>query len=240
MKSLACLIFGSLATAVAPAAEDAPDFIAWHTYEEPAFPAQLHGTVVRDGFATLVFTFDDAGNLTDRIVLAASHPAFSGAVLQAASRWRIDPLGLSPFARREIVRFDFQRSRSIITLTQRDASKSAFSPYGDDVATAVRTYREPDMTERLRATTQVNPEYPPALKAKGIRGMATVSFIVDAEGRVRVPAITHATENEFGAAALAAIKTWRFSPPRHNGVPAQAMAERTLVFSARTEPEKGK
>lgn len=237
MKPLATLIAGSLFAATAWAAEDGPDFLRWRSYEEPAFPAQLQHTVVRDGFATLVFTFDDTGRVTDRIVIAASHPAFSVSVLEAAQHWHLDSAGLPEFARRDMIRFEFQRSRSIVTMTQRDATKAAFSQYLDEGASAVRTYHERELGERLRPLAMASPTYPEVLRPRGIQGTATLSFVIDAEGGVRVPALTHATDPEFGFAALAALAQWRFSPPRHRGLPAQVMVERMVVFTPRPEPK---
>jgi hypothetical protein len=88
-----------------------PDFLRWRRYEEPQFPPELQMTAVRDGFATVVFTFDDDGNLTDRLVITASHPAFTACVLRAAQHWQVDTEGLAPALRRENARFEFAPRR---------------------------------------------------------------------------------------------------------------------------------
>lgn len=56
-------------------------------------PPELHGTAVREGFATVVFTFDDDGRITDRLVIATTHPAFNQSVLTAMRRWIVDSAG---------------------------------------------------------------------------------------------------------------------------------------------------
>ena len=100
MSALRIILVAATLLASAVAAEP-PDHLRWHRYEAPEFPPALNASLVREGFAVLTFTFDDDGHLTDRLVLAASHPAFNAAVLEAAREWRIDTAGLSSSRRRE-------------------------------------------------------------------------------------------------------------------------------------------
>jgi TonB family protein len=208
----------------------APDLLRWQRYADPVFPAQLLPTPVQDGFASVVFTFDDAGRITDRIVIAASHPAFTVAVIDATKDWQVDTRELAPHIRRETLRFNFQRTGSIVALSNRDAAKALFSSYGDFAASAVGTCREEFLDRPLRNATQVSADFPPEMKARSVGGYATVSFIVDAIGRVRVPAITAATNPAFAAAALVALRQWTFFPAHQRGRPVQVIVERTVVF----------
>jgi TonB family protein len=210
-----------------------PDHVPWRAYEEPVFPAQLLSTLIRDGSASVVFTFDETGRITDRVALHASHPAFVVAVFEAARHWEIDTTKLPHAIRRETVAYDFQRSTVIISRTERDAMKAAFTPYGDERGVAFSTCREEQLGVPLETLATSVPEFPSALKARQIRGSATVSFIVDAGGGVRVPAVIDATEPEFGEAVLAAVRQWRFSSPQVGGFPIQVMVERTFSFGAR-------
>lgn len=239
MRILARIFPGLFVSAVCFAMATPPEALRWLSYREPVFPAQLEGTIVKDGFATVVFTFDDAGEILDRVVLAASHPAFTAAVLEVIPHWRIDTAGLASFIRRETIRFDFGRRQFVVSLSQRDASKSAFSEYGDEVATALRTVREGEIDAPLKMATQVAAIFPDGLKARPTEGSATVSFVVDGLGRVRVPAVTDASLPEFGEAALAAVKQWTFVPARHRGLPVQVMVERTVRFQ-RSDGVSGK
>ena len=209
-----------------------PEVVRWSHYEDPVFPTQLLSTTVRQGFATVVFTFDGEGKVTDRVALSASHPEFAGAVNEAIREWKVDIGQLPQFVRREIVRFDFERHGSIVALSQRDATKAAFNAYGDEAATAVRTCREDQLSSPLETLATALPQYPSQLRSKHVRGIVTLSFIVDAEGQVRVPAVIDATDAEFGEAGLVAIRQWRFQPPQQNGVPVQVMVERTFRFGA--------
>src|SRR5687767_13227371 len=96
--------------------------------------------------------------------------------------WEVDATELARSLRRETLRFDFVRRGSVVSLSQRDASKAALSSYGDHHATALATCREEQIDTPLKVATNVTPTFPPALKSAGIEGVATISFIVDGEG----------------------------------------------------------
>jgi len=76
------------------------------------------------------------------------------------------------------------------------------------------------------------PEYPKALLRKKTDGSATVSFAVDARGAVVDPAVVGASQPEFGEAALAAIRQWRFLPTVKGGRPVESRAQMPFEFSA--------
>ena len=61
------------------------------------------------------------------------------------------------------------------------------------------------------------PPFPTELARQGIVGEVVVDFYIDRDGAVRMPAIASAAIDEFGAHALAAVRTWRFEPPTCRG-----------------------
>ncbi|HEY8994369.1 MAG TPA: energy transducer TonB [Lacunisphaera sp.] len=220
-----------LGTALA-AGPDAEDNLRWHRYAAPVFPIEISQTTVRDGFATVAFTFDDDGRITDQVVLAASHPLFAEAVRSAVAQWQLDTRTLPATERRDTRRFDFLRNGSIVGMSQRDALKSALDPFGDLAADPIVTLKESVLSAPLKNPAGGQPEFPKELSGRIREGMATVEFVVDAEGRVRVPAVTSASHPAFGAAALASVRAWRFAPPQHQGRSVQIMTERTVRFLA--------
>lgn len=215
------------------AAPDPDDTLRWHRYAAPVFPLEISQTTVRDGFATVAFTFDDDGRITDQLVLAASHPLFAEAVRSAVTQWQIDTRTLPATERRDTRRFDFLRNGQIVGLSQRDALKSALDPFGDLAADPVVTLKESALSAPLKNPTGAPPVFPAELAGRFSEDVATVEFVVDAEGRVRVPAVTSASHPAFGAAALASVRTWRFAPPQHQGRGVQIMTERTVRFTVR-------
>lgn len=75
------------------------------------------------------------------------------------------------------------------------------------------------------------PEYPKALFKKGIEGSATVVFTIGPNGGVLDPAVSEASQPEFGEAAMAVIRQWRFLPKVKDGRPVSTKAMMPFVFS---------
>ncbi len=61
------------------------------------------------------------------------------------------------------------------------------------------------------------PAYPAALKQRGEMGEAKVFVRIDAAGAVTEASVKSATHEAFGAAALEAVKGWRFEPAMEDG-----------------------
>jgi TonB family protein len=74
------------------------------------------------------------------------------------------------------------------------------------------------------------PEYPKALYRKRVAGNATVSFKIDRRGRVDEAAVVGASLPEFGEAALAAIRQWRFLPCVKHGWAVESQAQMPFDF----------
>ena len=84
------------------------------------------------------------------------------------------------------------------------------------------------------AITQVAPAYPPDLQRAHFGGTVMISILVDERGRV-IGAEIDGKENqsadaEFGAAALAAVRQWRFKPGLKDGVPVKVAVTIPIVF----------
>lgn len=62
------------------------------------------------------------------------------------------------------------------------------------------------------------PIYPPAARAAGIEGTVTVAYGIDLEGRVVNARVLRAEPPElFDAAALTAVRSWRYRAAREQG-----------------------
>ena len=73
---------------------------------------------------------------------------------------------------------------------------------------------------------QGTPVYPPALLRAGVEGEAIMAFVIDATGGVREAKAVKSTHPEFEAAAIEAVKLWKFSPGEKGGKP---VSTRVLV-----------
>lgn len=74
------------------------------------------------------------------------------------------------------------------------------------------------------------PAYPDALKKKGTTGEAKILTQIDETGAVTQASVKSATHEEFGTAALAAVKTWRFKPAEQDGKPVATTVTIPLQF----------
>jgi len=75
-----------------------------------------------------------------------------------------------------------------------------------------------DKLDRVpRATVQISPEYPHAMRQIGATDAVTVEFDVDTEGRVVRASAVRFTHREFVEPAVRAVLKWRFEPGRRNG-----------------------
>jgi protein TonB len=68
-----------------------------------------------------------------------------------------------------------------------------------------------------RALAQIPPRYPAEARMKGLSGEVVVEFNVDESGNVSSVRVVRSTSREFDAAALAAVRKWRFEPGRRHG-----------------------
>jgi outer membrane biosynthesis protein TonB len=199
------------------------------SYERPEFPAALRQTSTTDGYASVVFLIDADGKIVDAVVLEASHQAFGESVLSVLPTWRFTASSTDDtFARREVLRFQFAAKGVVTSISHREAIKSVF-PLSAEEKTPIRTIAWKDLgmpPERLSAPA---PKMTPTIIANG-GGKVQVSYIIDTDGRVRVPFITNATRPELGVATLAAVKQWQFSSPMQDGLPVLVEDTRSFTF----------
>jgi TonB family protein len=73
---------------------------------------------------------------------------------------------------------------------------------------------------------EAKPDYPIALRKKGISGIAIVDFVVDSSGTVQEARAVAAINSEVAPPCVAAIKKWRFIPGIKSG---KAVGTRLLV-----------
>ena len=63
------------------------------------------------------------------------------------------------------------------------------------------------------------PDFPDALKDKGISGIVAISCVIDETGKILSALVSKSTRFEFEKPALDAIQNWKFKPARKDGKP---------------------
>lgn len=86
------------------------------------------------------------------------------------------------------------------------------------------------LDQRLKPLWRGFPVYPQQLLAAKPSGQATIEFVIDRDGRARVPRVVEATAPEFGWAAMAAITQWVFERPRRGGEPVDVLVRVPVEF----------
>ena len=110
-------------------------------------------------------------------------------------------------------------------------------PAGPPAEAVAAAPREPLSPPDFRAAYLRNPPpgYPAAARRNGEEGTVTLRVLVSAEGAPREVALERSSGSSvLDAAALATVKTWRFSPARRGGEPQEAWVLVPIVF--RLEP----
>jgi protein TonB len=78
---------------------------------------------------------------------------------------------------------------------------------------------------------RAQPEYPGDLKAKGVSGEVLVEFVISETGEVLYATVVRSSEERLNAAAIDAIRKWRFRPAQYNGFPVRCLLQQPFIFS---------
>lgn len=92
-----------------------------------------------------------------------------------------------------------------------------------DVAAKVDTPPRPLKTKA--------PRYPDKLRAEGVSGAVIIMLVIDESGRVIASEVTKASNDEFRAPALEAVRAWTFEPAKVAGKPVRARVSIPVSFS---------
>jgi len=90
---------------------------------------------------------------------------------------------------------------------------------------------DPAPFEEPKLTAPVEPEYPPSLVDKGLRGAVVVEIDIDPTGKVRAAAVVESAGPDFDAAALAAARRLQFTPARQGGKAVAVRIRYRFAFS---------
>jgi TonB family protein len=168
----------------------------------------------REGKATIRYVVDESGRVAQAVVGDASSPEFGQALLAAIEQFRYEPAvkGGRPSLALQAFSQEFRRDDAYQLVSD------------DDLRLLRREQKKPetivrlgDLDAPLQPISQRPPRAPLALDGNRQAGNATIEFLVDEEGRARLPRIVKASDDRFGYAAMQAIASWRFEPPTRGG-----------------------
>jgi TonB family protein len=200
---------------------------AAHADRTAKFPDELSFSGINEGYATVAWTVAPDGRIEDTIVLEASHAAFGRSALEALPKrlpWK--PGAVLP--RYESAKFLFKRVgavNSFPSAAEMVWEKQAELRRGEPTMTIAAT----DLSHPLLQTSEQASVCPK--KQEILAGAATVRFVIDSDGKVRVPRIVDASSSDFALAMLSAVKQWQFAPPSYAGEPVQVEDTQAFIVS---------
>ena len=181
------------------------------------------------GSATVEFSVNESGTVTDVHLREATQPEFGGALVAAVETWAFS----RPVENNHVV------SVALIKRAEFKAIPLDAVVDSDPQARLVLALRRGEVSgakgldEKLTPIYRVRPEYPVALKTSGgPAGHAEIEFIVDRDGRARLPRIVSASQPEFGWSAATALAQWVFKAPRRGGEPVDVKVKIPIDFAA--------
>ncbi len=188
---------------------------------DPVFPRE-HFLAGESGEAIVEFSLTEKGRTTAVTVVSASAPEYGAALLAAVQAWGFKPASIDG---------GFGADRLRVTY--------AFSPPSGGVVVRLAASLRPGgagiggpagLDQKLKPMWRGFPVYPAALREEQLKGTAEIEFIIDHDGRVRLPRVVSATRDEFGWAAATAISQWVFEPPMRKGEPVDIMVTIPVSF----------
>jgi TonB family protein len=181
-------------------------------HHEPVYPYEaLLGE--QTGLAEVKYTVTSVGRVRDVEVLSASEPGFGEALAAAVRTWSFRPaLGANGNTETTLImRHEFTPRR----LEARDPEARLLKLLrgGESVGGAR------GLDAGIKPVYRVGAVLSPATAAE--RGEAEIEFIIDEDGRPRLPRIRRSSTEEFGWAAATAVAQWVFERPTREGQPTQ-------------------
>lgn len=88
-----------------------------------------------------------------------------------------------------------------------------------------------DMVEPPVKKTGRPPVYPEEARKQRLTGEVGIELTVDDAGRVLEAKVVQPLEPTMDEAALQAVRTWTYDPPRLNGVPKASLVRKAVKFA---------
>lgn len=184
-----------------------------------------------DGEVTLRFTVSRYGRATGiRIVSAQPRKIFDKAALHAVRSWAFDPARLARCGTVEqtaeqTIRFRHQSSPPVQLLPLVTTARQA---HPDPEANKARV-----VPPRPVPLHRVEPVYPEEALRRGIEGVVSVRFDIEADGSVANPVVVDAVKGAvFRGEVFRALRQWRFEARQGDTTAANRTACHEFIFQA--------
>jgi len=188
---------------------------------QPVYPrdALLAG---QGGSAVAEFTVGGEGTTSEIAITQSAGPEFDRALRAAIESWVFkEALGAeSPIPAKIRVTYTFAPPAN-----NADARLvSLLQPDGGGIGGAG------GLDRKLVPLWRGFPAYPQEFLEQQLKGEATIEFVIDRDGRCRVPRIVNSSADAFGWAAATAVSQWVFERPMRGGQPVDVTVRIPVAF----------
>jgi TonB family protein len=214
-----------------PTTARADDFLPCVVHQRVSvkFPVRAFHEGVTHGQATLMLEVHKDGQLGDVLVVAHTGHLFAEAARDAVKQWEYTPALLAgePIGSLITVNVNFEVSgvTAFTKLIGQPEARPNVGTRGD--------YRPFGLLELDRVPPVIarpGPVYPKEWIDAGKTGAVTVEFYIDEDGHTRFARVVGNADENLGAAAVDAVKSWLFEPPTRRGRPVLAEARQVFYF----------
>ncbi|PTY00673.1 TonB family protein [Opitutus sp. ER46] len=194
----------------------------------PVFPysALVAG---KSGRAVVSMLIDQQGHVVQTHVAEASAPEFGAALVAAVERFSYEPALKDGRPSLALLRFEQEFTQNpnwgVVSVNDLDLLRRERKR-----ADTIMSGR--DLDETPVAISRQPPRIPLSLAGKPVDGEAVVEFLIDEDGRARLPRTISATDPALGYEAVQAIASWRFEPATHAGRPVIARVVVPIHFKS--------
>lgn len=205
--------------------------------QPPEYPIAMrrYGLV---GEVRVDFIVDKTGHVKNPYVLSSTNPAFDDPAIKAVRHWKFEPgtrRGKAVNTHMQVpIIFQLETNPFSLGASSRPGSEP-FTINGGDLS-KLPPQLQYDTPPKIRSV-QI-PVYPYEDRRDRVKGNATVSMLIDTDGRVSAVKIVSATKPEFGLALAAAVEGFRFDPALKNGKPCMCLLKFEQKFSDDNLPDE--
>lgn len=206
---------------------------------KPEYPARAMAEGLGLGEVRVLLEIDEFGQVDDALVIAHTHEVFANTLLNAVKDWRFEPARRNGLPLRTILQVEYAfrvGTEGMVFVDRKGPASNMSRTVTAGSRWAFELCRADELDERLRPIERVAPAYPKALKEGGTGGRVLVEFYVDGKGETRFPQVIAAVHPVLDAAALAAVRQWRFAPPRRRGRDALVKVTQAFEFVPEAKP----
>lgn len=232
------LFFSALGLAAEVSAADLANYTPMKVIQNsaPAYPRALSELGVKEGEAHVCIQVDEKGNLMDHLVTFYTQVEFADSAVAALKKWKYEPAWLNGEPRAATVELTFLFESQGLTVVNLSPSvyvmRRSMELMPGSFGYRVATLRQLDRIPTPKKV--VTPVYPVEAPQGPRAASVTVTFYIDEQGRVRLPAVSRRVaegDDIFAAAAIGAVAQWEFEPPTARGRPVLVEARQDFNFN---------